>query len=152
MDNVLWDEQSFPKRMIELICTFEYRLNHNFPGERLTYKSYTYTPHRFNNFCFATVQYVAQRNHAHYSKEKTWERLRKAFQNSTVRPDMEKKIEMTVSPKKRTMHFSPFSTSEESEEPSKKKKRTPKKEKRERRHSAFPKKKPAETIEISDDE
>ncbi len=114
--NVPWNVNNFCLNTVRLICTFDYRDKHQFPG-KIRYERYTYVPDVLEEFLYSAASLAASRSTVGgYNKEICQGQLRSAFHNNQVLRDRKRKSEGDISPSKRKYPYRGFDDSDETRE------------------------------------
>ncbi len=112
--NVLvWNPHTFARQLVQLICSWDYRYNHSFPGRRLRYKKLVYIPKKFSDFLMATARLICNRSHGHFDEAKVLEQFQEAFQKNAVDAERKRASEMDVEVDKRKHPYEGFPDSDE---------------------------------------
>ena len=112
--NVLvWNPHTFARQLVQLICSWDYRYNHSFPGRRLRYKKLVYLPKKFSDFLMATARLICKNSHGFFDEAKVLEQFQEAFQKNTVDAERKRASEMDVEVEKRKHPSEGFPDSDE---------------------------------------
>ncbi len=112
--NVLvWNPHTFARQLVQLICSWDYRYNHSFPGKRLRYKKLVYIPKKFSDFLMATARLICNKSHGHFDEAKVLEQFQEAFQKNAVDAERKRASEMDVEVEKRKHPYEGFPDSDE---------------------------------------
>ena len=148
-ENVTWDQSSFVRRMLRLICTLEYRYEHSYPGAKITkvtidndstilprilsyhnsIQGEVYIPERLRDFLRSTAAFVADKAGYVADMALVEKQLREYFQKSNVKRELKSRHDIDKKPdaRKRLYDFSASSSDEAGATPKKKQKKSPKK-------------------------
>ncbi len=98
---VPWDPSTFAHNMVALLCTYQYRIDYAFPGERNTIAKLAYIPERLEVFLKSAAEFVARESGKVADMKTVKNQLRRAFQASKVRREREANEERALQPDER---------------------------------------------------
>ncbi len=114
--NVRWNVNNFALNTVRLICTYDYRDKHQFPG-KIRYERYTYVPDALEEFLYSAASLAASRStEGGYNRDTCQAQFRSAFHNNQVLRDRKRKSEGDVSPSKRRYPYRGFDDNDDSRE------------------------------------
>ena len=111
-DRVRWNEFSFARNVVNLLCTFDYREKYRFNTTGgLIYEKAVYVAPRFRLFLIEVARHVAHKAEAHFDQKKIERQYKIQFQPGTVKRE---KKRMMLPKSQRTKEG--FTTTEDEED------------------------------------